>query len=90
MEAKDLMIGDWVYNSKGEVCKVCSTSQIFESNILLDNYSKPNDGMFETELEFGVSPIPFTREILEKNGFVYRKIAAHSSLMQRNRIAIRR
>ena len=73
MEAKDLMIGDWVYNSKNEVCKVCSISQIFESNIMLDNYSKPNDGMFETELEFGVSPIPITREILEKNGFVYRK-----------------
>lgn len=73
LNCKSLMIGDWVYNSKNEVCKVCSISQIFESNILLDNYSKPNDGTFETELEFGVSPILITREILEKNGFVYRK-----------------
>lgn len=73
MEVKDLMIGDWVYNSKNEVCKVYSILQIFENNITLENCSKPNDGTFETEFEFGVSPIPITREILEKNGFVYRK-----------------
>lgn len=65
MRAKDLMIGDWVYNSKNEKCKVCGTSEIFDSNITLDNYDKEDDGCFETEFE--VSPIPLTSEILEAN-----------------------
>lgn len=70
MRAKDLMIGDWVYNSKNERCKVCGTSEIFDSNITLDNYDKENDGCFETEFE--VSPIPLTSEILERNGIRYQ------------------
>lgn len=61
------MIGDWVYNSKGEKCKVHEVSNIFESNIQLDNYDKENDGCFEMELE--VSPIPITNEILKANGW---------------------
>lgn len=71
MEAKHLIIGDWVYNSKNEICKVCAISQIFESNITLDNYSKPNDGTFEYAFE--VNPIPCTDEIfkLNKNIFKY-------------------
>ncbi len=68
MNATDLMLGDWVYNSLKEKCKVHAISNIFDSNIHLDNYDKPNDGCFE--LAFEVEPIPLTPEILEKNGFV--------------------
>lgn len=70
MKATELMIGDWVYNSKNERCKVCGTSEIFDSNITLDNYDKENDGCFETEFE--VSPIPLTKEILEQNKVRYQ------------------
>lgn len=62
LTAKDLELGDWVYNEKNEICKVYSISQIFDSNIHLDNYSKPNDGTFE--LAFEVKPILLTEEIL--------------------------
>ena len=68
LRAKDPMVGDWVYNTKKEICKVCGVSCFFgESNFHLDNYSKENDGGFNLELE--VFPIPLTPEILEKNGF---------------------
>lgn len=70
MKAKNLLIGDWVYNSKKEMCKVCGISEIFDSNITLDNYDKENDGCFEKEFE--VSPIPLTSEILERNGIKYQ------------------
>lgn len=65
MKAYELMMGDWVYNSKHEICKVHAISQVFDSNITLDNYSKENDGTFE--LEFEVDPIPLTEEIMENN-----------------------
>lgn len=67
MTATDLALGDWVYNSSKEKCKVYAISNIFDSNIHLDNYDKPNDGCFE--LVFEVEPIPLTAEILQKNGF---------------------
>ena len=67
LNCKSLMIGDWVYNSSKEKCKVYAISNIFDSNIHLDNYDKPNDGCFE--LAFEVEPIPLTTEILQKNGF---------------------
>ncbi len=70
MRANDLMIGDWVYNSNNEKCKVHGISEIFDSNITLDNYDKENDGCFE--MEFEVSPIPLTAEILEKNQIRYQ------------------
>lgn len=70
LRAKDLMVGDLVYNTKKEICKVCGVSCFFgESNFHLDNYSKENDGGFDLELE--VFPIPLTPEILEKNGFKF-------------------
>ncbi len=65
LTAKDLELGDWVYNEKNEICKVHSISQIFDSNIHLDNYSKPNDGTFE--FAFEVYPIPLTEDIFNKN-----------------------
>lgn len=63
---KEIMIGDLVYNSNHEVCKVYSISNIFESKIYLDNLQK-DDGCFEVACE--VEPIPITPEILKKNGF---------------------
>ena len=68
MEAKDLMCGNYVYNHNNEICKVCACSQVFDSNLTLDNYSKPNDGTFESAFE--VNGIPVTVEMLEKLGFV--------------------
>ena len=67
LEAKDLMFGDLVYNRKNEICQVAGSSQIFGSSITLDNYSKPNDGTFESAYE--VFGIPITAEIMEKIGF---------------------
>ena len=67
MKATELMINDWVYNSKHEKCKVYGISNIFDSNITLDNYDRENDGCFE--IEFEVDPIPISKEILVKNGF---------------------
>lgn len=64
MKADNLMLNDWVYNSKGERCKVHSISNMFESNIQLDNYDKENDGCFELEIE--VNPIPLKSEFMEK------------------------
>lgn len=62
MRAEDLMIGECVYNSNHEKCKVRSVSEIFDSNITLDNYDKENDGCFEQEFE--VDPIPLTADKL--------------------------
>ena len=64
MEAKDLMIGDWVniaveeHNNPTRIREIGS----FWVKVIKD------------EMEYGnilVTPIPLTTEILEKNGFVY-------------------
>ena len=62
MNARDLMIGDWVKNQEC-LCKVISIA---------------SDGIyFEDEFGEGVcsynrlEPVPLTPEILEKNGFVF-------------------
>ena len=58
MEAKDLMIGDWV--------KIPNTKVEHEFwRIGLDLMQGIEDGIIEPE------PIPLTLEILEKNGFEY-------------------
>lgn len=75
MEAKHLMIGDYVYNSNNEICRVCGVSQIFDSNITLDNYSKPNDGTFE--MEFEVNPIPCSDEFFRLNDHIFEYSEDH-------------
>lgn len=59
MEAKDLMIGDWV-KSRGKIEKVTS---VYEGYICTDSFKDSHDYYFE--------PIPLTPEILEKNGFTW-------------------
>ena len=60
MKAKDLMIGDWVYNKnidKPMQVYPVMFSQMFRSN--------PD----ATTEDYNIFPIPLTAEILEKNGF---------------------
>lgn len=71
MEAKDLMIGDWVRISDDD------TDEYFDAQIkgvdFLDNVYAPIPGE-EKPCPFSidcVEPIPLTPEILEKNGFEY-------------------
>ena len=64
MEAKDLMIGDWVNIAVEEYNNPTRIREIgpFWVKVIKD------------EMEYGnilVTPIPLTTEILEKNGFVY-------------------
>lgn len=70
MEAKELMIGDKVYLIKGYFMNY-SLSTIKRKEIMeIDGYylHKISEGLLEVE------PIPPTREILEKNGWVRRNI----------------
>ena len=66
--ARDLMIDDWVYNDKHQLCKVVGISHIFDSYITLDNYDVENDGTFESAYE--VEPVPLSDESLERNAFI--------------------
>lgn len=68
VDCYDLMVGNWVLNSNGEKCKVHDISDVFQSNITVDNYDKENDGCFE--LIFDGDGIKVTPGILLRNGFV--------------------
>ena len=68
MEAKDLMIGDWVLHNWGEKqpCKVVAISEE-EINVFVgEDVIDLNEGEFE--------PIPIIDEFLEKNGFVNKDV----------------
>lgn len=76
MEAKDLMIGDWVRISDDD------TDEYFDAQIkgvdFLDNVYAPIPGE-EKPCPFSidcVEPIPLTPEILEKNGFYFGNTAS--------------
>lgn len=66
MNAKELMIGDWVF-TRGNIEKVTS---VYDGYICTEHYEDSHDYYFD--------PIPITPEILEKNGFIY-KDAAHNN-----------
>lgn len=72
MEAKDLMIGDWVYNKHHK-----KNIQITPYDFFTHGHLPSGRQYFigEPELVSGrdLEPIPLTPEILEKNGFVNRK-----------------
>ena len=68
MEIEDLMAGDYVYNDKKQICKVCSINAIGIPYAEADNLAI-DDGCFT--LLFDYSGIPLAPEILEKNGFEY-------------------
>ena len=66
MNAKELMIGDWVTNKYQE--------RIFQVLNVGENHvgEKHCDGMIEGHKEQYLDPVPLTPEILEKNGFTTR------------------
>lgn len=63
MEAKDLMIGDWVYNKN-----IDNPMQIYPTIFPQMFRRKPNAS---TE-DYNIFPITLTPEILEKNGFILK------------------
>lgn len=67
MDIKEFSVGDWIYNSKNEKCKICSIEGILEPYVVLDNYDKENDGCFE--VDNNIQPIPLTDEIWKRNYF---------------------
>lgn len=67
MLIEDLMAGDYVYNDKKQICKVCSINAIGIPYTEADNLAI-DDGCFT--LLYDYSGIPLTAEILKKNGFV--------------------
>ena len=80
MEAKDLMIGDWVQNPLGakgwvkEIRLIPKDSDGFGGYYLVDiAYSKDGDSYARLEAK-ELNPIPLAPEILEKNGFAYNDL----------------
>ena len=71
MEAKELMIGDWVkledarIGNTNFVGPVVQIKSITGRHVLIPN----SKGLLEDVTEEHLLPIPFTYEILEKNGF---------------------
>lgn len=63
MKANELMIGDWVMTTSGETCKIIMVGQ---HSPCYTNCHTDGDGMYWPN---DLSPIPLTREILEKNGW---------------------
>ena len=65
LKPRELMIGDWVLNSKKEICKVCALGSIYSDSITLNNYDRGGNDQFE--LEESVFPIKLTRAIIENS-----------------------
>ena len=63
MEAKDLMIGDYVYNHRNWECPIVEIHKN-SAIVIARHYGE------EEFLLSDLRPIPLTTEILEKNGFV--------------------
>lgn len=68
MDAKELMIGDWV-NFNGSFDKVQEICYIQGSGMCASAAASAT--LFPIKMEL-IKPIPLTAEILEKNGFVCR------------------
>lgn len=66
MEAKDLMIGDLVYNHRNWVCPIVEVHK--DSAVVIARHY----GEEEFKLD-DLRPIPLTQEILEKNGFILKE-----------------
>jgi len=63
MEAKDLMIGDWVYNHRNWECPIVEIHK--DSAVVIARHYGEEEFLLSD-----LRPIPLTPEILEKNGFV--------------------
>lgn len=64
MEAKDLMIGDYVYNHRNWECPIVEIHKN-SAIVIARHYGE------EEFLLSDLRPIPLTTEILEKNGFIW-------------------
>jgi len=63
MEAKELMVGDLIYNHRNWVCQVTDINKEHVT-VIAQQYG-------ETPYRWeDIYPIPLTTEILEKNGFI--------------------
>ena len=72
MNAKSLMIGDWVKNPDGELCKVCMIDGRFSDYVSTDNYAHDDGTLYDYAVK-ELNPIPITAEILDKN-FIQDKL----------------
>lgn len=68
MEAKDLMVGDYVYNHRNWECPIVEIHKN-SAVVIARHYGE------EEFLLSDLRPIPLTAEILEKNGFQHHLIA---------------
>lgn len=66
LQAKDLMVGDFVINTDFERNVIDTIDTIEQTRVWLTN------GRTYVPIEF-ISPIPITPKILEKNGFVLKE-----------------
>lgn len=71
MEAKDLMVGDLVYNHRNWACPIVEIHK--DSAVVIARHY----GEEKFELK-DLRPIPLTQEILEKNGWVKNLYSAES------------
>ena len=81
MEANELMIGDWVcYSKPNNYCtkvKEIKCTHSFPDDVIYyiegqrDNRDRLKNECDESFVVDIISPIPLTKEILEKNGWVY-------------------
>lgn len=69
MEAKELMIGDWVQNTNHDIGKVIGFQYdtYSEHNAIVISYHSNSTCFSGCKL---IQPIPLTAEILKKNGFL--------------------
>ena len=65
MEAKDLMIGDWVLHEN----TYKRVDVVWNNAMSLTNPNKTWGSIYADKFYEGIEPIPITPEILEKNGF---------------------
>lgn len=72
MEAKDLMIGDWVYNHQKRECVIAEIHKT-SCYLITDFYGNGIIGKSYSSID-SLEPIPLTTEILEKNGFVRSEV----------------
>lgn len=78
MNARELMIGDlvktsnnanWSEDLRGLICRVTYIGNYYIASTAIDN---PGRNPYGNSVSF--EPIPLTKEILEKNGFVYNDL----------------
>lgn len=73
MEAKDLMVGDYVYNHRNWECPIVEIHK--DSAVVIARHYGEEEFLLSD-----LRPIPLTPEILEKNGFKFNKEETYGSI----------